>query len=170
MKFVHGFFAVLIFVMFAFGVCLAAAENPGRENASSQLSNHKETVSVADSRQSEPDDKLNSPPAQKSDTAEDISDRIFSRPEFYFIPCRDYHRVLADCRYGWRAARSEFTKNRSWTYGFDEARKRGYRLARKKDCCEDQHLKMYLDRPLIPHPKYDAYHRPLDLEFWIPNH
>lgn|GEM_PF-6725119 len=82
MKFVYGPVAVLIFVLFAFGIGLAAADNPGRENASRQLSNLTETVSVADSRQNEYGDKLNSPPAEKSNEAEDISDRIFSHPGY----------------------------------------------------------------------------------------
>ncbi|MBN1212541.1 MAG: hypothetical protein JXA92_08180 [candidate division Zixibacteria bacterium] len=161
MRFVYSPVAMLIIVMIAFGVDLAAADNPGRENASRRLSNHTAMVSVADNRQDEPGDQINSPPAEKSDTVETLSGRIFGHPEFYYVPCRDYRQVLTRCLDNWRAARSEFTKNRSWTYGFDKARKRGYRLARERECCEERRLRMYLEEPLIPHPKYERYRPPV---------
>ena len=170
MKFVIGPVVLLIIVMFAFGVGLAAAAETGREYALRHLSNLTETVSVADSGQDERSDKLNSPPAEKNERAEKISNRIFINPEFYNIPCRDYRQVLKNCLDNWLTARSEFTKNRSWTHGFDEARRRGYRLGRDREFEDVRLLQMYLDQPLIPHPKDKVYMRPLDMEFWIPNH
>ena len=159
MKFIYGVVTGLIFVLFSCAVGLAAA--------ASQQSNLSEDIS-ADGSRGEQSGALSSPAAEKSDSAQSITRRIFAHPEFYYVPFYDLQQVLERCVDNWRTAESEFNLNRSWTYGFDEARKRGYRLGRERQYEQEEYLRRYLDQPLMPHPEYKLYRRPLKYEYHLP--
>ena len=159
MKFVDAVVTGLIFVVFFNGIGLA--------ETASQLSEPSEDISV-DSSRAEQRGALNSPSTEKSEKAAGISERIFDHPEFYYVPFHDLQQVVKKCLDNWRTAESEFNLNRSWTYGFDEARKRGYRLGRERKYDQEECLRRYLDRPLMPHPEYKPYRRPFNYEYRLP--
>ena len=159
MRLAHKNTWILLILFLTFGIGLAFDGDSDHDGAFCRLSKNSEMDSLNDSLRGEPTVIATSPPVEKKLEKDSLAILLFNHPELYYVPCGDYHEILKTNLNYLRILQADFMKNRSWFYGFDEARKRGYRLGEERVQEREWDLHDYLDRPAIPHPKY-VYGRP----------